>query len=121
MGTQKNRLNETVLLSTQNLCLNCLVRKYLQFYAQIYCLSTPLLYTYFQIQGIHEEYQGLPIHICVIKVSHLVRTQGTYPKTIPALTVCLLVSSLITLVNGLDSDQALQNVRPDLDPNHRFR
>ena len=46
-----------------------------------------MLFTYFQIQGIHEEYQGLPIHICVIKVSHLVR------NTIPAVTVCLLVSS----------------------------
>ena len=27
VGTQKNRLNETVLLSTQNTCLNCWVRK----------------------------------------------------------------------------------------------
>ena len=27
VGTQKNRLNETVLLSTQNICLNCWVRK----------------------------------------------------------------------------------------------
>ena len=27
VGTQKNRLNETVLLSTQNTCLNGLVRK----------------------------------------------------------------------------------------------
>ena len=29
---QKNRLNETVLLSTKNICLNRLIRKYLQFY-----------------------------------------------------------------------------------------
>ena len=27
VGTQKNRLNETILLSTQNICLNWLVRK----------------------------------------------------------------------------------------------
>ena len=27
VGTQKNRLNETVLLSTQNMCLYCWVRK----------------------------------------------------------------------------------------------
>ena len=32
MGTQKNRLNETVLLSTQNICLNWWVRKYLRIY-----------------------------------------------------------------------------------------
>ena len=40
MGTQKNRLNETVLLSTQNICLKLWVRKYLQFYAEFFCLST---------------------------------------------------------------------------------
>ena len=28
VGIQKNRLNETVLLSTQNICLNRLVRKF---------------------------------------------------------------------------------------------
>ena len=31
MGTQKNRLNETVLLSTKNIYQNWWVRKYLQF------------------------------------------------------------------------------------------
>ena len=31
MGTQKNRLDETVLLSTQNICKNLRVRKYLHF------------------------------------------------------------------------------------------
>ena len=41
MGTQKNRLNETVLLSTQNMCLKLWVRKYLQFYAENICLSKP--------------------------------------------------------------------------------
>ena len=44
MGTQKNRLNETVLLSTQNMCLNSWVRKYLQFYAQQFCLSKPMVH-----------------------------------------------------------------------------
>ena len=39
MGTQKNRLNATVLLSTQNTCLILWVRKYLQFYAENVCLS----------------------------------------------------------------------------------
>ena len=39
MGTQKNRLNETVLLSTQNTCLNWWVRMYLQFYANKISLS----------------------------------------------------------------------------------
>ena len=32
VGTKKNRLNETVLFSTQNICLNWWVRKYLQIY-----------------------------------------------------------------------------------------
>ena len=36
MCTQKNRLNETVLLSTKNICLNLSIRKYLQYYAKIY-------------------------------------------------------------------------------------
>ena len=27
VGTQKNRLHETVLLSTNNICLDCMVRK----------------------------------------------------------------------------------------------
>ena len=42
MGSQKNCLNETVLLSTQNICLNWWVRKYFQFYAQILYLSKPM-------------------------------------------------------------------------------
>ena len=36
VGTQKNRLNETVLLSTQNICLNWWVRNFLQFYVYFY-------------------------------------------------------------------------------------
>ena len=39
VGTQKNRLNERVLLSTQNTCLNWWVRKQLQFYANKISLS----------------------------------------------------------------------------------
>ena len=42
VGTQKNRLDETVLLSTQNTCWKLLVRKYLQFYAEISCLFKPV-------------------------------------------------------------------------------
>ena len=42
VGTQKNLLNETVLLSTQNICLNFCVRKYLHFYAEKFCLSKPV-------------------------------------------------------------------------------
>ena len=51
MGTQKNRLNETVLLSTQNICLSGQVRKYLQFYAQKFCYLCGLVmivHVYFQ-------------------------------------------------------------------------
>ena len=42
MGTQKNSRNETVLLGTQNMCLKLLIRKYLQFYTDKFCLSKPL-------------------------------------------------------------------------------
>ena len=42
VGTQKNRLNETVLLSTQNTCLNEWIRKESQFYAQKFCLTGPM-------------------------------------------------------------------------------
>ena len=42
MGTKKNHLNETVPLSTQNICLNCGVRKCLEFYAQKFRLSKPV-------------------------------------------------------------------------------
>ena len=41
--TQKNRLNETILLSTQIKCLNWWVRKSLQFYAHTISLSGPML------------------------------------------------------------------------------
>ena len=39
MGTQKNSLHETALLRTQNIYLKLWVRKYLQFYADNFCLS----------------------------------------------------------------------------------
>ena len=42
MGTQKNRLNKAVLLSTQNTCSNGWIRIYLQFYTQNFCLSKPM-------------------------------------------------------------------------------
>ena len=42
MGTQKIRLTETVLLSTQNICSKLWARKYLQFYAENICLSKPV-------------------------------------------------------------------------------
>ena len=42
MGTQKNHLNETVLLSTQNICYKSWVGKYLQCYAEFFGLSKPV-------------------------------------------------------------------------------
>ena len=39
MGAQKNWLNVTVLFSTQIICSNLWVRKYLQFYVENFCLS----------------------------------------------------------------------------------
>ena len=44
VGTQKNRLIETGLLSTQNICQELWVRKYLQFYAANLCLSKPVAF-----------------------------------------------------------------------------
>ena len=38
VGTQKNRLNETVLLSTQNICYKLWVRKYLQFTLKMFVI-----------------------------------------------------------------------------------
>ena len=38
VGIQKNRLNNMVLLSTQNICLKLWVRTYLKFYSEL-CLS----------------------------------------------------------------------------------
>ena len=43
MATQKNRLIETVLLSTQNICDKLWVRKKLLFYEENVCLSKPLI------------------------------------------------------------------------------
>ena len=45
VGTQKNRFNETVLLSTQNIFLKLWVRKYLQFYTENVCLFKPMFHT----------------------------------------------------------------------------
>ena len=38
----------SVLLSTQNICLKLWVRKYLQFYAEKFCLSKPMPFLLFQ-------------------------------------------------------------------------
>ena len=38
MGTQKNRLNEAVLLKTQYKCLNWKIRKYSLLYTKLFCL-----------------------------------------------------------------------------------
>ena len=46
VGTQKNRLNETVLLRTQNTCLNRWIRKKSQFYAENLCLTAPMAPTF---------------------------------------------------------------------------
>ena len=42
MGTQKNRLDETVLLSIRNICSKSWVSKYFQIYAEAFCLSKHL-------------------------------------------------------------------------------
>ena len=50
MGTQKNRLNETVLLSTLNTCLNKWIRTYLCFYVLKYCLYYLNVSSYFMMK-----------------------------------------------------------------------
>ena len=47
MGTQKNRLNETVLLSNQNICYKLSVRTYLRVYAENFYLSKPVFILHF--------------------------------------------------------------------------
>ena len=57
VGTQKNHLNEMVLLSTQNIYLDCWVRKQLQFYSQKFCLTGPMvLFCYFS-DGLQEYFK----------------------------------------------------------------
>ena len=52
VGSQKNLLNERVLLSTQNICQKLLVRKYLQFYAENFCLSKHVYLTGCLVQSV---------------------------------------------------------------------
>ena len=48
---QKDRLNETVLLSTKNTCLNKWVRQLLNFYANKISLSGPLPPCFYELWG----------------------------------------------------------------------
>ena len=59
---KKNRLNETVLFSTQNICLKLRVRKYLQFYAEIFCLSRPTYSSMFLINPIPASHDFCSLH-----------------------------------------------------------
>ena len=59
VGTQKNRLNETVLFSTHNICLNWWIRKKSLFYAAFFfCLTGPM-HTHLIV---HRENSGNPGH-----------------------------------------------------------
>ena len=46
VGTEKKRLNETVLLSTQSRCLNLKIMKKSHFYARKCCLALPMLHMF---------------------------------------------------------------------------
>ena len=79
MGAQKNRLTETVLLSIQNICLDCILRKELQFYAQKFCLTAPL------------HHHVAPLNACLTVASDWLcsnswfinsKEEGKYQKTI---------------------------------------
>ena len=62
VGSQKNRLNEMILLSTQNILLDLLVRKQLQSSAQIFCMlmlrydGNPDYFFFFKDVQLHEMY-----------------------------------------------------------------
>ena len=90
MDTQKNRLNETVLLSTQNICLDCLVRKLLHFYAQKVCLTRPMIavliseFTGFWTHiGIEKKFENNYIYFFINGVSY--KVDGA-PKDVPLKT-----------------------------------
>ena len=89
MGTQKNRLNETVLLSTQNTGKKTFI---INFYAQKFCLS------------IYQSSEFLKWSLPVDEFNPLLASSD----------FCRL---LITFANRLDLDQDHDSVGPDLDPN----
>ena len=52
MGIQKNRLIETILLSTESFnMLKLMDKKIIKFYAQIFCLSRPIDMAYIIVQA----------------------------------------------------------------------
>ena len=72
MGTQNNRLNETVLLSTQNICYKVLVRKYSDFYAEYFCLSKRCVTCLFQLREIRHENVNAIIGFFEEQTSHFI-------------------------------------------------
>ena len=64
VGTQKNRLDDTILLSNQNIYLNWWVRNYLQFYTHMFCLSKPMV---------------LAWHICLLYFSSEMISHVSFP------------------------------------------
>ena len=80
MGTQKNRLSETVLLSTKTCrCLNLWVRKYLQFYAQNFCLSKPVFFCVSVFQCTPNELTNGVINACfMLQFKDLIRLFACY-------------------------------------------
>ena len=81
VGTQKNRLNETVLLSTQNTCLTLWVRKYSQFYAKIFV------------------YLNLSIHYAIEKQCH----SGSLSHLIQSYAIIKRVQPLYKILDCLQS------------------
>ena len=77
VGTQKNHLNKTVLLSTQNACLNWWVRKYMQLSGPMLGeLSIILLYIFWGLGKAREErclyfsYFYIEIYCCGVHWKH---------------------------------------------------
>ena len=68
VGTQKNRLNETVLLSTQNIHFKCWLRKYLQLYAEIFFILILPSVSYNELEMDHCTYQGVTVQNFQLKM-----------------------------------------------------
>ena len=112
MGTQKNCLNETVLLSNQNTCLNRWIRKQSQFYAHKFCLTGPMKRRHWLVKNLSEKVSFFSsdsknLLWCSIEVSHGDHHHLYPPQTLfvggilfsccpcvrPSVTLCFLNNS----------------------------
>ena len=118
MGTQKNRLNETVLLSTRNICQKLWVRKCLQFNGDIFCLSKPMRVSRRQKVN-HYENTGQEAFIYLKFASWVIfhaflSSANFFPK--PPFSKKYFRNTF-RVSNSLNPGQARHSVHPDPGPN----